>query len=404
MTLRNMKAAAQVVAALPGRTFLLSLPVAVSIALALATLSIDRGLTTRAETAARSFGQDVISIRSGTRVIAGQSGATGSLTEEDVVALRNQLRNIKGIEGTRIEDNVPMSQGGKNGVYRIFAVRPPWAGIRQFGAEQGEFLSEQDVESNARVAIIGQTVARQLFGQQNPIGAEISINQVPFRVKGVLVPKGASPGEGDRDARVVIPVTTFYSRLYRRLHLDQIVVQAVAADPAVLSSIETDIKRILRERHQLAGDQGDDFAVRLPDLIAEQSRGISRSVVFLLLGLAAVCALVAVVSIGLVFGQAVRARRGEIGVRRAMGATSDDILRQFWAEGMVVSLLGGVVGMIVGLAAASWLASSRNLVFGFDGIVIAVPIGLILLASLAGLIPARQAARLEPVDALRVTA
>lgn len=401
--MRNIKAAIQVVTALPGRSFLLSLPVAVSIALALATLSIDRGLTERAEAAARSFGQDVISIRSGTRVIAGQSGTTGSLTEEDVDALRAQLRNIKGIEGTRIEDNVPMSHGGKNGVYRIFAVRPPWAGIRQFGAERGEFLSEQDVDSNARVAIIGQTVARQLFDGQDPIGAEISINQVPFRVKGVLVPKGASPGEGDRDARIVIPVTTFYSRLYRRLHLDQIVVQATVTDPAVLGTIEADIKRILRERHQLAGDQADDFAVRLPDLIAEQSRGISRSVVFLLLGLAVVCALVAAAAIGLVSGQAIRARRGEIGVRRAIGATSDDILRQIWTEGLLVSFAGGATGLVAGWAIARWLAASRNLAFSVDPVVIAVPIGLILLASLAGLIPARQAARMEPVDALRVT-
>jgi putative ABC transport system permease protein len=402
--LKNLKAAVQVLISLPGRTALLALPVAISTALALATLAIDRGLADRAEAAARSFGQDVISIRSGTRVIAGQSGTVGTLTDDDVEALRVQLKEVRGVEGTRIEDNVPMSYQGKNGVYRIFAVRPPWAGIRQFGAERGEFIDDADVQSSARVSIIGQTVARELFGQQDPIGAELIVNQVPFRVKGVLVPKGASPAEGDRDARIVIPITTFYDRLYRRIHLDQIVVQVSGTDGEIMSRVEADIKRILRERHAIPEGQADDFAVRLPDLIAEQSRGISRSIVFLLLGLAILCAFVAGAAITVVFGQAVRARKAEIGVRRALGATSADILWQIWGEGFVVSIVGGMAGFALGVVAAEWLTSSRDLAFRFAPLVILIPMGLILLSSLAGLIPARMAAKLDPAVALRPSA
>jgi putative ABC transport system permease protein len=401
---KNFMAAVQVVCALPGRTLILALPVAASAALAISTLAIDRGLTDRAEAAERSFGQDVISIRLGTRVIAGQSGTVGTLTEEDVEALRTELRDVRGIEGTRIEDNVPASFGGKNGVYRIFAVRPPWAGIRQFGAARGEFLDDLDVQSSARVAIIGQTVARQLFAEQDPIGSEITINQVPFRVKGVLVEKGASPAEGDRDARIVIPITTFYNRLYRRLHLDQIVVQATGTSSEILSGVETDIKRVLRQRHGISEGQPDDFTVRLPDLIAEQSRGVSRSVIFLLLGMAALCALVAAGAIGLVYAQALRARRAEISVRRAMGATPRDILWQIWTEGLLVSLGGGVVGIALGWIVADRLAAWRNLAFGFDFTVLAVPLGLILFSSLAGVVPARLAAKVDPAVALRTPA
>jgi putative ABC transport system permease protein len=320
-----------------------------------------------------------------------------------VEALRGQLRRAKAVEGTRIEDNVPTSYGGKNGVYRVFAVRPPWAGVRQFGAERGQFLDEADLDTSARVAIIGQTVARELFGAQDPLGEEITINQVPFRVKGVLVSKGASPAEGDRDARIVVPLTTFYNRLYRRLHLDQIVVQAESSAPDVLAGLQADIERILRERHGIAPGHPDDFLVRLPSVIAEQSRGISRTVLALILGLAVLCALVAAAVIGLVFAQAVRARRGEIGVRRAMGATPGDILGQFWAEGLMISVLGGVLGFVLGAVAAERLASARNLAVGFDPLVVALPVGLILLASLAGLIPARLAARLDPAAALRAT-
>ncbi|MBF8305366.1 MAG: Macrolide export ATP-binding/permease protein MacB [Acidobacteria bacterium] len=400
---KNGRAAVQVLFATRGRTLLLALPVAVSIALAFSTLAIDRGLSDRAEAAARSVGLDIITVRQGTRIIPGLNAPVGTLTDEDVLALRNQLQGARAVEGTRIENNVPVSSGGRNGVYRIFGVRPPWDVVRQFGAERGEFLTNAEVESSARVALLGQTVARELFGERDPLGAEISINQVPFQVKGVLVPKGASPAEGDRDARIVIPITTFYNRLYRRVHLDQIVVQAEEITPAFLARLDQDIQRIVRERHGIAPGQPDDFVTRLPEVVAEQARGISRSVVFLLVGLAVLCALVAAAAIGVVFAQAVRARRGEIGVRRATGATPGDILWQIWTEGLLVSLLGGLAGFAVGWFAAGWLAASRNLAFGLDPIVVMIPVTLVLLSSLAGLIPARLAAKLDPAVALGTT-
>lgn len=398
---RNLRAAFQVVAAQPGRAMLLALPVAVSTALALATLAIDEGLTAKAESAARSFGTDVISIRPGTRVVAGKSGSVNTLTDDDVQMLRSRLRGAKAVEGTRIEDNVPVSAGGKNGVYRVFAVRPPWADIRQFGAERGQFFDEADVDSSARVCIIGQTVARELFGSQEPLEAEIVLNQVPFRVKGMLVSKGASPAEGDRDARIVIPITTFYDRLYKRVHLDQIVIQAKNASHESLSSLGEQIHAILRQQHHIAAGQNDDFTVRLPDKIAEESRGLSRSVFVLLLGLAGIDALVAALVIGLVTQQAVKSRQGEIGIRRAMGALPTDILQQVAAEGIAVSLLGGVVGLGLGVGAAWLLSRGQQLAFGFDAWVLAGPLTLVVLAALAGLLPARSAARLDPAVALR---
>lgn len=397
---KNLSAAMQVVRAVPGRVLLLALPVAAATALALATLAIDQGLTAKAEQAARSFGQDVISIRAGSRVIAGQSGTASGLIEEDVQTLREQLRGYKAIEGTRIEDNVPTSAGNKSGKYKIFAVRPPWADLRQFGAERGEFLDDGDVQGSSRVCLLGQTAARELFGEQDAIGQEVTINQVPFRVKGVLVKKGSSPAEGDRDARIVVPITTFYDRLYKRLSLDQIVVQARNSKAETLKKLETDIAALLRVRHKLTAGDKDDFTIRLPSTIAEQSRGLSRNVFLLLLGLAGLCGLVAAFLVVLVFGQAVRARRGEIGVRRAMGATPTDILTQFWLEGLATSLAGGVVGVLLGVVGAIGLSASRNLDFAFGPLVILVPLAIVLVSSLAGLIPARTAANLDPARAL----
>jgi putative ABC transport system permease protein len=401
MTSTNIRAALQVVTAQPVRTILLALPVAVSTALALATLIIDAGLTARAEAAARSFGTDVISIRPGTRIIAGRSGPVGTLSQEDVEILRSRLRGAVATEGTRIQDSVPISAGNRNGVYRVFGVRPPWAGVRDFGAERGDFLTEDDVASSARVCVIGQTVARELFGNAEAIGGEVLVNQVPFQVKGVLVPKGASPAEGDRDARIVIPITTFYDRLYRRLHLDQIVVQGRDSSADTLASLEQQIRVVLREQHRIAGADTDDFVVRLPDTIAEEARGLSRGVFLLLLGLSGIGAILAMLVIGLVTQQGVRVRHGEIGIRRAIGALPDDILQQVAVEGVAVSLVGGLVGLALGLPAAWLLARWQALGMGLTVAVVVGPLLLVTLAALAGVLPARAAARLDPAVALR---
>jgi putative ABC transport system permease protein len=397
----NIRAAFQVLTAQPARTLLLALPIAVSTALALATLVVDAGMTARAEAAARSFGTDVISIRPGSQVVAGRSGPVGSLTDGDVDVLRTRLEGAVAVEGTRIEDNVPMSAVSRNGVYRVFGVRPPWAGVRDFGAQTGEFLSESDVASSARVCLIGQTVARELFGDADPIGAEILVNQVPFRVKGVLVPKGASPAEGDRDARIVVPITTFADRLYRRVYLDQIVVQARDSEGDTLASLEQQIRDILREQHGVVGGGTDDFVVRLPDTIAAEARGLSRTVFVLLLGLSVVGAAVAMLVIGLVTQQSVKVRQGEIGIRRAIGALPHDILQQIAVEAAAISVIGGAIGLALGFPAAWLLAQSQAIGVNLTIAVVIGPLILVILAALAGVLPARSAAQLDPAAALR---
>jgi putative ABC transport system permease protein len=251
------------------------------------------------------------------------------------------------------------------------------------------------------VAVIGQTVAQELFGDTVPIGAQILVNQVPLQVKGVLVPKGASPAEGDRDARIVVPITTFHDRLYRRVHLDQIGVQAGDSDADTLASLDTQIRTILRSEHGLAAGARDDFVVRLPDTIAAEARGLSRSLFFLLLALSAVGGIVAMLVIALVTQQSVKVRHGEIGIRRAMGALPDDILHQVAAEAAVVSAGGGALGVGLGIPVAWLLARSQGLDVDVTPAVIVGPLVLVTLAALAGVLPARSAAKLDPATALR---
>jgi putative ABC transport system permease protein len=403
---RNLSAAVRVVSAMPGRTLLLMLPMIAGTALAMATLAIERGVTRKSDEAAESFGLDLVTVRSGSRVIAGVS-EQGKMSEEDVKALQQEVRGYKAIIGVRREDKTPVSVGSRNGVYKVFGVTPDWANVRNFPAERGKFVDQDDLDNNARVCLVGRTVQHELFGDQDPMDQEVSINQVPFKVKGVLVERGASLAEGDRDARLIVPITTFYNRLYKRINLDQIVVQAKTRDPVVLADLAKQVSAVLRKQHHISEDQPEDVTVRTPQMIAETSRTISWTVFYMMLGLAGLFGIVAAVIIVLVAGQAIRARRGEIGIRRAIGATPSDIMQQIWAECLMISLLGGVIGTLIGLGGGWGLAHWRQAYFGFNPndifhpLDLLGPLFLVVLGSLAGLLPAQAATRLDPAQALR---
>jgi putative ABC transport system permease protein len=401
----NVVAAIQVVAAHPARSILLAVPVATSIALGLTTLAIERGVAAKAHEAAVNRGTDLIVVYGGGRIVPGKGGMTSTLTELDVAALQSQLRGAGAILPTHRENEVPVSHGAKNGVYKVFGVTPPWFEVRDFPAEHGQIFDYAEADAAARVAVIGKTVARELFGNQDPLGQEVVINQVPFQVKGVLVSRGASPAEGDRDARIVIPIKTFATRLYnQRIHLGQIVIQVPYATAERLTEVAEDTRRIMRKQHRLGEGQPDDFVVRTPESIAEESRVISRGVFYLLLGLASLLALVAALAIVLIYQHAIQSRRGEIGIRRAVGAEPRDILQQVWAEGVIVGLGGAVLGMAVGLVAAWGLARWRDLPLAWSLAVFLVPVVVVLVTALAAMVPARAAAGLDPAEALRPAA
>ena len=404
--LKNFSAAWQVVKALPARSGLLAVLVATAVALALTTLAIERGVAAKTREAILNRGADLIVLYGGGKIVPGKGGMTNTLTDDDVAALQSALRGAGAILPTHRENETPISFEGKNGVYKLFGVTPPWFEVRDFPADRGKVFDQSDVDSNARVCVIGQTVARELFGAQDPIGKDIAINQVSFQVKGLLVARGASPAEGDRDARIVIPITTFARRVYNgRVHLGQIVIQVPDPTQENLDRIAEQTRAIIRKQHRLTTeDQPDDFTVRTPKSIGEESRLISRQVFFLFFGLTALLSLVAASTIVLVFHQAVRARRGEIGIRRALGAEPGDILQQVWGEGLLISVIGGIVGVLLGMAATAALTQWRELPYAVTAVVALAPLAVVVLTSLAGLLPALAAARLDPVEALRPAA
>jgi len=403
--MRIITAAFQVVKALPGRTLLLSLPVAICIALGMITLAIDRGVEAKARDAVESWGPDQVVVHGSGRQVGGQISGASSLTEEDLDALKSRLRGVKHVLPTRRDNQASLSFGGKSGVFKLYAVTPPWAEARHFGPERGQFLDENDDAGGATVCLLGQTTVRELFGANDPLGQEILVNKVPFQVKGVLVARGTSLAEGDRDARIVVPLGTYSKRLdTKKRTYDQIVIQVADTSPQNIERIGKEAGDILRQKHGL-GDRPNDFDVRTPTTLAAEARGISQSVTLLLLGLAGVIAVVAITVVGVVFHQATRARRHEIGLRRALGAQPGDILGQIWAEGLIVSLLGGLVGLGIGLAVTWGLGRWGSVpVVLLDGYVLAIPLVVVVLTSLAGLFAARSAAQLNPAEALRARA
>jgi putative ABC transport system permease protein len=261
-------------------------------------------------------------------------------------------------------------------------------------------LEASDVSGSARVALLGETVARRLFGEDDPLGQEVLIGPVRFRVVGLLEPFGTDIHGLDRDAEVVVPISTLMRRV---LNVDTIGgAKILLADPARVEPAAGELKRLLRARHALASGAPDDFALITSSGVQRTLRQVERTLfVFLPLAAGVILLASAAVAASLTLAS-VAARTGEIGLRRAVGARPSDIQAQFLLESALTSLAGGLLGLAAGGALALWVAERFTLgsVFSwtaiFAGLAASLATGL-----LAGVLPARRAARREPSEALR---
>jgi putative ABC transport system permease protein len=268
------------------------------------------------------------------------------------------------------------------------------------GLTEGEYFDTTAIRESARVAVIGETVAKELYPDQDPIGADLEIGSVPFRVIGVLEPWGTNPHGMDQDNEVVVPITTLMRRL---TNVDTIsTAKLIMSDPSQSSRLSEEIRRILRGRHALAAGQPDDFTILTPVDVQKEIAAIKR-VLFLYLPLVASIFLLVggIVAANLMLAS-VNERVGEIGLRRAIGARPGDIRLQFLIETAATTLVGGFAGIALGYLGARIGASKMHLEnilvwnAAFVGIAASLVTGL-----LAGVVPALRAARLNPADALR---
>ena len=385
------------------RVFIMVLGVAVGIASLTMMICVSKGAYQEVMNTVNRQGPNLLQVRPGTDKHTGlPSGSREvvSLAEEDVEAILLHVGNIRAASPVKDRKEVEVKYGDKFTLSRIFGVTPVWAEIRDFGPSKGEFISNEDLNFAARVCLIGQTVKENLFGDTDPIGQKIRIKDVPFNVKGELKGKGISSAGRDRDDRIVIPISTYSKRLFRDIYLNQIVI--TIEDTNHLDKTVEDVSAVLRERHKLAEGEPDDFAMRTPQDLIDLAYGTTRSLINLLTGIAAVSLLVVGVVIVNIMLASVSARRDEIGIRRALGARKSDILQQFVLECLIISLLGGLLGTILGYGGSILLSSLRVAASVVTPLaLVAAIITCSFVAFVFGIFPARKAANQNPVDALR---
>jgi putative ABC transport system permease protein len=387
------------------RTFFMMLGITIGIA-SLTTLA-SVGESTRQETMRRfkrmlgTF--DTVIVRPGAGVTRGMPSLTSvepSLTFDDARAIAAQVPSAQRVAEVQNAFDLDVKYRERNTSPSVFGVSFQWTALRGDTVAQGGDIEEEDVRSLARVAVIGEDVRANLFPDEDAIGKTIRIADVPFQVKGVLASRGAGPGGASLDNVLLIPVTTASKRLFNRDYLTMLIVQL--RDPDKSDAAIGEINSLLRERHGIVPPAADDFTVTSPKATMAQITEVGTTLNKVLVGVAIVATLIGGAVIMSLMLIAVSERRKEIGVRRAVGATRQQILQQFLVESAVVSLVGGLLGVLIGAggtAAATALQDlPPTLLWSAIGgsVLLSVVVGLVF-----GLQPAWRAAAVDPVEALR---
>ncbi|HHY84280.1 MAG TPA: FtsX-like permease family protein [Verrucomicrobia bacterium] len=384
------------------RAFLTMLGIICGVAAVITTVSLGQGAKAQIEAQIASLGQNVIQVGSGSVTRGGIHtgwGSAGTLTIEDAEAIQREIPGVVGVS-PEVRTSGQVAAGNANWFTQVLGESADYFSIRQWPVALGEPFTEQDVRSVNKVAVIGATVADQLYPGEDPIGKVIRIRNAPFIVVGVLASKGFNMFGQDQDDVVVIPYTSAMKRLLGQTSLRSIIVQA--AGPEIIALTQQQITELLRQRHRITPDRDDDFTVRTQQEIAERATEASETMRNLLAGVAAVSLIVGGIGIMNIMLVSVTERTREIGIRMAVGARGRDVMLQFLIEAVTLSAIGGALGILAGVGASKWLTYSQ-------GWPTATPLGWILISVccsavvgiLFGFYPARKASQLDPIEALR---
>jgi putative ABC transport system permease protein len=384
------------------RTMLTMLGIIIGVGAVIAMVSIGNGAKAQVEAQIASLGQNVILVFSGSTTRSGLNtgwGSASTLTVEDADAIRREASSVVGIS-PEVRTFSQVAAGNQNWLTQVLGESADYIDIRQWPLAEGNNFSDADVRSATKVAIIGKTTARQLYGEASPVGQIIRVKNVPFVIVGELSPKGLSVMGSDQDDVLVMPYTSAMKRLTGNITVRSLAVQ-VASDKQ-LTEAQQDIAAILRQRHRIQPGRDDDFTVRTQQEIAEAATATSRIMTVLLGAIASVSLLVGGIGIMNIMLVSVTERTREIGIRMAVGAKGRDILLQFLIEAVTLSLIGGIIGIGLGVGISRLLAEK------FQWPTLTSPASILLafvFSALVGIIfgsyPARKASQLDPIDALR---
>ena len=384
------------------RTFLTLLGIIIGVGAVIAMVSLGFGVKESIKDNISKLGSNLLMVSAGGRTATGARLAAGEgahLTFDDMLAIEKQVDGIAGISAS-VNTSYQLVAGNQNWTSRVEGTTPSNFEIQNYELEEGRLFTERDMNSRARVAVIGKTVADNLFPGDDPVGQIMRIKKAPFQVIGVLKPKGSSGMGQDQDDTVIIPLTTAQNRMMGITHVQRITVQA--ENENVINDVQAEVEQVLRTRHKIKDGDYDDFTISNMAAIMDTMMATANSITLLLGCIAAISLLVGGIGIMNIMLVSVTERTREIGIRKALGATYNNILLQFLIEAMVIGVVGGFLGVVIGVIASYGISSFAgwNTVISWWAIVVAVVfsvgIGLFF-----GIYPARKAALLDPIDALR---
>jgi len=389
------------------RSALTMLGIIIGVGAVIVMIAVGGGAQARVEEQIRSLGSNLLLILSGTTTSGGVRMGFGSnltISEDDAAAITRELPEAMAAPALR--GSAQLIWGNQNWSTVIFGVTPDYFEVRQWSFAAGGPFDASDMAGATKVCLIGQTVARQLFGGVDPLGQQIRIRRVPFTVIGVLESKGQSMMGADQDDLVLMPISTARKRVLGATNLAKQrsvgTIWVKVREGYDMKAAEEQVRALLRQRHRLQPGQDDDFSLRNLEEVAATQEASSRVLALLLAAVASVSLVVGGIGIMNIMLVSVTERTREIGLRMAVGARTRDILGQFLVEAVTLSLIGGLVGVALGTAAAFTVAqfAGWRIVLSAEAVLLAIAFALVI-GVFFGFYPARKAARLNPVEALR---
>lgn len=382
------------------RSILTMLGIIIGVAAVIALVSIGNGVKQDIQNSISSLGSNLLMVMPGAPRTPGVRPSAGSMKSLKV----SDYEAISKLDGVKAAS--PMTNGSyvviyqnKNWTTSVSGVSYNYLDVNNWSMKSGRFLSEKNVQNRERVAVVGKTVVKNLFGDEDPVGAEIRVKNIPFRIIGVLNSKGSGAMGNDQDDMVIIPYTTAMERVEGVDYLRMIYV--VGKDENGIDRLQSDIENLLRVRHGIKDTNLDDFNIQNMNSIMETMEETTGTLTLFLGAVAAISLVVGGIGIMNIMLVSVTERTREIGIRKALGATYSVIVTQFLIEAVVISLMGGIIGIILGIGSSKLIgmASGMSTVISVPTIVMSfafsMAIGLIF-----GIYPARKAAKLNPIDAL----
>ena len=389
----------------PLRAGLTMLGIVIGIGAVVAMVSLGQGATASVQAEIASLGTNVLIVIPGATTVGGVRGGLGSvstLTVEDADDIENKVAGVETVlYGTR--SVLQIIRENKNWSTVVFGTTPVFPEVRNWPIAEGNFFTQSDLDSAAKVALVGKTVVQNLFEPgEDVVGSEIRIRNVPLRVIGVLASKGQSVTGQDQDDFVVLPFSTAERKVFGTKFLGTVGIILVSTHTKqdILAAVD-DIKELLRTRHRLHHTEEDDFTIKTMEDIAATMAGTSRTMMLMLMGIASISLIVGGIGIMNILLVSVTERTREIGLRMAVGAKRRHILLQFLIEAIIMTVIGGLLGVAAGIGGARLLTA----MVGWPTIISLQAVAAAFLFSIAvgiffGLYPANKASKLNPIEAL----